>query len=942
MLSRITRIVPQWLYRLAVWFMTRVGASQSARYGVASLTVLLALLLMLLVNPWVSMVRSPFLLFFAAVMVSAWYGGIGPGIWATVLSLLSSYYFFFPPLHSWSTLSLDDSVRMGLFGLVSLMISVLTSSRRRLITALRKERDFSSAIVNTAGSLIMVLDRHGNIVQFNRTCEDITGYTWEEVAGTPPWKYLIPDQEIHAFRQAFQSLRMGIFPGEYEGDWLLRDGSRRRIAWSNTVLFDDHGQVSYIIATGIDVTAREQAERELQASNQTLEALIHASPLAISVLDRQGQVKRWNPAAEQIFGWTAAEAIGQFMPSVQPHKRSEFLRNIQATLDGEFQNGMEVSRQRKDGSTVYISLWAAVLQDANGEECILSVVADVSDRRRAEDALKLTQAKLTSFVEANIIGILFGDTHGGIEDANDEFLRIVGYSRAELQAGQLRWTEMTPTEYLLIDDERMAEAEARGACTPYEKEYFRKDGSRVPVLVGYTLMESSYQSVAFVLDLTERKRLEQTLQRQTQELTQANRMKDEFLAVLSHELRTPMNSILGWSQLLQKRRIDEVTTRRALETIERNARLQSQLIEDILDVAKVIQGKLRLHFRPIFLPPVIAAAVDAMRPAANAKQVQLDVILDPTVGQVYGDPDRLQQVIWNLVSNAIKFTPEGGRVTVRLAAIDRQQSRFPLHQTANGDRPELPKKAAQIIVTDTGRGISAEFLPFVFDRFRQADSSTTRISGGLGLGLAIVRHLVELHGGTVEAASPGLNQGATFTVTLPLFVEPPREDSQPKRVPEWAAIDETATLQQRSTIEPTGQGQSLQSEPLLLGVPVLVVDDEPDTCEFLRVALEQSGAVVTIATSATAALSVVTQHQMAVLVSDIAMPYENGYTLIERIRQLPPPRGHIPAIALTAYAREEDRRQALAAGFQKHLTKPVDPFSLVLAVAALANRLTQA
>lgn len=783
--------------------------SPLARYGVMLLSMLVALALMLLLDRWIPMRSSPFLVFFAAVMLSAWYGGLGAGLGAIAIACLLSAYFFLPPIHSFAVRSTADMARLVVFIVVALMITSLSSVRRQLVRALRLERDLIAAIVGTAGSLIMVLDRQGRIIQFNHACERLTGYTFAEVRGKPPWDLFLPVEDIEAVKQVFQALCVYAAPNEYENDWVAQDGSRHTIVWSNNVLTDERGTICCVICTGLDITGRKQAEQSLQESNQALQALIQASPVAITVLDQRGIVKRWNPAAERIFGWKAVEAIDQMMPTIPPDKQAEFLANIEATLHGDLLNGMETYRQRKDGSLIYVGLWTAVLRGLKSEDdTIMSIVADLSERKQAEAALKLSQERLTTFMEANVVGLLFGDINGGIYEANDEFLRIVGYSRADLQTGRLQWTAITPVEYLPLDAQGIQEAQTGKGCTPYEKEYIRKDGSRVPVLIGFGLLgEQRQETIAFILDLTERKRLEQTLRTQTEQLAQANRMKDEFLAVLSHELRTPLNSILGWAKMLRSRQFDMETTARALETIERNARLQNQLVDDILDISKITQGKVCLQPRPVDLASIVTAAMDAMRPAAVAKSIRLrrfDESL-PTTSKastftVLGDPDRLQQAVWNLLSNAIKFTPEGGQVEVQLAIVDKKATvQEPAGQTKPGERgaptlitlddsghlqggvyplaatqalPALQRASkhyAQIIVTDTGKGISAEFLPFVFDRFRQADSSSTRVEGGLGLGLAIVRQLVELQGGTVEAESPGLGKGATFKINLPLL-----------------------------------------------------------------------------------------------------------------------------------------------------------------------------
>ncbi|QKQ72974.1 AAA family ATPase [Nostoc sp. TCL240-02] len=377
----------------------------------------------------------------------------------------------------------------------------------------------------------------------------------------------------------------------------------------------------------------------------------------------------------------------------------------------------------------------------------------------------------------------------------------------------------------------------------------------------------------------------------------ANRIKDEFLAVLSHELRTPLNPILGWTKLMRSRKLDQATSDRALETIERNAKLQTQLIEDLLDVSRILQGKLNLNFGPINLVSVIEAAIETVRLSAQAKSIEIETIFESGVGQVLGDGNRLQQVIWNILSNAIKFTPNRGQVTIKLEQVGSQ---------------------VQICVTDTGKGIVPEFLPYVFDYFRQADGATTRKFGGLGLGLAIVRHLVELHGGTVQVESLGEEKGATFTVRLPCLQ------------------DESKGIKDKINTSSLLPDQSLP----LSGLNILVVDDDADMREFLPFMLEQYGATVTAVASAIAALTALSQSQPNLIISDIGMPEMDGYMLMRQIRSLEPEKGGtIPAIALTAYAGEMDSRQAIAAGFQQHISKPVDPEELVKAIGSLIKSL---
>lgn len=422
-------------------------------------------------------------------------------------------------------------------------------------------------------------------------------------------------------------------------------------------------------------------------------------------------------------------------------------------------------------------------------------------------------------------------------------------------------------------------------------------------------------TLTIIEDVTERVAREAELQAQVEarsqllsseklarnEAERANRLKDEFLATISHELRNPLNAILGWAHMLRLGKLTPSNVERAVETIYRNAKSQAQLVSDLLDVSRIISGKLRLDVRQVDLISIVNAAIDSIRPAAEAKSIRLQMMLDPSAGPISGDADRLQQIVWNLLTNAVKFTPKGGKIQVKVQRVDSH---------------------AEIVVSDSGVGISKEFLPYVFDRFRQADASTTRTQGGLGLGLSIVHQLVDLHGGSVSVHSEGEGKGATFTISLPFVgVVSSQKDTE---VASEVRNDEIA---------------SLAGLPSLKGLKVLAVDDEADTRELIREVLRECGAEVILSRSAAEALEALEQHKPDILISDLGMPDEDGYSLITKIRALPSDRGgHIPAAALTAYARTEDRLRVLRSGFQFHLPKPVDSAELVTVVASLAGR----
>ncbi len=529
---------------------------------------------------------------------------------------------------------------------------------------------------------------------------------------------------------------------------------------------------------------------------------------------------------------------------------------------------------------------------------------------RKEQQLQLSEKKFRQLLESNIIGVTLSNANGQIVQANDAFLRMLGYSREEILAGQLRWENITVSKYLEISDRSNVELETTGVFEPQEKEYLRKDGSRVPILIASTLVQEpdniQEEVISFCLDISERKQVEQERERfiarertARAEAEAANRTKDDFLATLSHELRTPLNAMLGWTQLLKTRKFDEATTAQAIDTIDRNAKSLSKLLEDVLNVSQIIRGKLSLSIYSVEIAPVVLSAIDTVRLAADAKKISIDCKFSSSVGTVMGDANRLQQVIWNLLSNAIKFTPEGGKVTVEL---------------------EGTNSGVLIRVSDTGNGIDPEFIPHVFERFRQGDNSTTRTHNGLGLGLAIVRHLVELHGGTVCVESSGIGKGATFIVNLPRKVIAVK-NTKPARV---FKASNSELIDKRSLS--------------LNGLRVLVVDDEPDARQLLTITLSHYGAKIMAVGLTFDALVALQEFHPDILVSDIGMPQEDGYTLIRKIRALSQEEGgQIPAIALTAYAQKKDRKQVLSAGFQIYLSKPVNATKLVSVVANLTK-----
>jgi signal transduction histidine kinase/DNA-binding response OmpR family regulator len=471
--------------------------------------------------------------------------------------------------------------------------------------------------------------------------------------------------------------------------------------------------------------------------------------------------------------------------------------------------------------------------------------------------------------------------------------------------GWLYLTNKLDAEEFSEADERLAVTLATQVASSYENARLYAEAQRHAAELQQEVTERKLAEEA-------RARLLVREQAARAEAERANRTKDEFLATLSHELRTPLTAILGWTHLIRGGKLDEAMMARALETIERNARAQSQLIDDLLDVSRIITGKLMLDFRPVELASLIEATIDTVRPMAEAKSISVQPSLRTSHCVVSGDPARLQQVVWNLFSNAVKFTPEGGSIEVRLTCDEQN---------------------VELEVSDTGQGISQDFLPYIFDRFRQADGTTTRKHGGLGLGLAIVRHLVELHGGTIRAHSDGTGKGATFTLLLPLSSNLPATVDDDAESP--AAHEQAGMATEDDEDEPS----SLAESEVLGGLRILIVDDEEDTRELVQEVLARQGAEVRTSGSAAEALRTLAAWKPDLLISDVGMPVEDGYELIKQVRRFDAEHhGHIPAVALTAYVGAEDHRRALDAGFQTHLAKPIVPKELIDTVVRIVGR----
>lgn len=665
-----------------------------------------------------------------------------------------------------------------------------------------------------------------------------------------------------------------------------------------------------------------QAERDLALTRERLDAALAAGDVATWLWDLKSDLIYADQNLLRMFGLSNDATNGmtseKFYSAIHSDDRDEVGRCLRQSLENaspSFRTECRVTGT--DGVTRWVLARGTVERDESGQPVRLpGVVLDVTERKRAEQAVRASESRFRQLADSmpQIIWVARRDGHH--EYFNQRWYEFTGVPEGSADGDG--WSGLFHPDDQAAAWERWRQCLTTGE--PYEIEYrLRHRSGEYRWMLGRALSIRDEQGnierwFGTCTDIESMKRLvserETLLDRERTARTQAEhagQLKDEFLATLSHELRTPLNAILGWARILASPNGDKgpEAISRGLAVINRNARAQSQLIEDLLDMSRIISGKVRLDVQRVELAEVIEAALETVKPAAEARGVRLRKVLDPLAGPVSGDPNRLQQIVWNLLSNAIKFTERGGSVEVLLERVNSH---------------------LEITVSDSGDGIDPAFLPHVFDRFRQADGSTTRRHGGLGLGLSIVKHLVELHGGAIKAKSPGVGKGATFIVELP--VAPIRTEVAGANAP-------GGSVRRHPTARLEDQHDCF---PRLDGVRVLVVDDDPDARELMRHVLGDCGAEVLVASDADSALTTLREERPAVLVSDIGMPGSDGYDLIRSVRALPAEQGgRTPALALTAFARPDDRRHAIAVGYQIHLAKPADPAELITVVGSLAG-----
>jgi PAS domain S-box-containing protein len=758
------------------------GLSTVVRYSIAVAAAVGGLLLRFALEPYWHE-QLPYITLFPAIMISAWLGGLGPGLATTFLSAVGAAYFWVPPLRSLSIIDPGEWLGLTIFTIVGAVISGLNEAWRRGTVALGASEQRLAVTLGSIGDAVLTTDEHGCVLTMNEVAERLTGWRSAEAVGKPVEEVMVLVQEDSASpapNPVRQTLRDGKVTSLGDHTILVsKNGTRFPIDdTAAPIRLSEDAAGTVLVFRDISERRRLEDERESQHRiARELAAIVETSDDAIVSKDLQSIIRSWNRGAERMFGYTADEIIGRSIRAIIPPERwgeeDDVLRQLR---QGNRVDHFETIRRRKDGGDIAVSLSISPIHSAAGVVVGASSSArDITERRQAE-----------------------------AEKAQ------------------------------LLERERQARAD----------------------------------------------------------IERAGRLKDDFLAVLSHELRTPLNAVMGYTQLLVSGAVTGDDVGRAYQAIQRNAQAQLRLIESLLDLSRVLAGKLELNSEVLDLSSVVALAVDALRPEALKKGISLE-LCDPAGICVFGDAVRLQQVFWNLLSNAIKFTPRGGRVTASVMAADRD---------------------AIVRVEDDGRGIAASLLPFVFDRFTQGEGESPRSRSGLGLGLALVREMVHAHKGAVTAESAGEGLGSKFTVRLPLFLSPP---IGPPEVP--------ASSGDRQ-IDLTGWRPD-----------VLVVDDQLDAREMLEAMLETRGATVRSVGSAREAFEAMVERRPDVLLADLGMAVEDGYSLIRRwrLKEREEQGRRIAAIAVTAYASATDRERAMTAGYDWHLAKPIDAGELIRVIAAL-------
>ncbi|WP_107668789.1 ATP-binding protein [Cyanothece sp. BG0011] len=929
-------------------------------YGVAITLVLMAFVFLLALDPFFNLAQASLLLFFGAIAISAFYGGREPGILATLLSAMLTSYYFLLPQYEWKIRDIGAGLRIILFVSEGILISHLIGNLRSAQEKIRKNFEKLQVTETEIKDLNQTLQRRVNelqtlfdaipiniaiaedidcrVVRLNPAFSHLLKMPKNANASAvmlseqadPPFTVYQNGQKLTGenLPQRYVS-KHGVELRDIEIEIVRKDKKVFNLYGHAIPLFDELGKPRGSVGVYVDMSDRKRMEMALY---KLVEYSRITGPAFFETVVR---------VVAELFEVRYAY-VGQLLPNHPPR-----IKTLAAWVNGQLSDNIEYDLSGtpceqviKQGTCLYRrqvsnffpddtllqelgieSYLGTPLKNAQGEvlgilnilhdqpldeslspEALLEIFAGKTaaelQREQAIAELRNSEERYRYLVESIPQLVWTANSHGKVMDVNQRWSEFTGLTLVQVQTQG--WETVVHPEDISTLTQKWAIAQENATNYQAEGRMRRNDGVyRWHLHQAVPLKNNRGQIIKWfgtATDIENAKQLEQQrLQLLEQERTvrekaeRANRIKDEFLSILSHELRSPLNPILGWTQLLQTQKLDEQQVEEGLAVIERNVKLQTQLIDDLLDMAKILRGKITLNMTPVDLSSTIKAAIEVVRMAAERKNIWLQVNLSNNC-HIKGDPARVQQIIWNLLSNAIKFTPEGGKVMINLERIDQQ---------------------VQITVTDTGKGIDRGFLPHIFESFRQEDVSITRHYGGLGLGLSIVKYLVDAHGGTIVADSLGEGKGATFLITLPLLKS--------------SAIVDLSDY--------------LSSEEInLTGIKVLAVDDSQDTREMLETLLTVYGAKMKVVSSAAEFLSNFDHFQPDVLICDISLPDVDGYTLLQEIRRLPCERGKIiPAIAVTAHAGHEDYQQAFLSGFQKHIAKPIEPKILALTIASLAK-----
>jgi PAS domain S-box-containing protein len=816
---------------------------------------------------------------------------------------------------------------------ISLTVSPVRDNTGRIIGASKIARDITeqkrtgaarsylAAIVESSEDAILSKNLDGIVQSCNARAEELFGYTAAELVNQSI-RVLIPPDRQGEEDEILARIRRGERIEHFETVRLAKDGRPLEVSLSISPIRDSEGRIIGVAKLARDITEQKRIARELDAQREWFRVTLGSIGDGVIASDPDGRVTYMNEPAQRLTGWTTNEAIGQPLAEVFNIINEKTRKPVEHPAELVLRTGHTVGLANhtlliaRNGVERPIADSAAPIRGADDRIIgVVLVFRDVTEARRAEEALAEQHEWFETTLESIGDGVIATDVNGHVVFMNPIAEHLTGWRLAEARGRSCtgvfnivnentRRTVQSPVRRVLAEgvivglSNHTVLIAADGTERPIDDSgapIRSRDGRIVgAVLVFRDVSERRRGEFERRDAALERERLLEAERAARADAERANRVKDEFVAMVSHELRTPLNAILGWTQLMVEPGIGADVITRGLGVIRRNTRLQAQLISDLLDMSRILAGKLRLEIAQVDLASVVTDAIDTVQHNADDKRIAITRELDNAAGLIAGDAGRVQQIVWNLLSNAIKFTPEGGHVTVRL-------------RKRGGD--------AEISVADSGVGIRPEFLPQIFNRFQQADQSITRRFGGLGLGLSIVKHLAELHGGTVRADSAGIGQGATFTVVLPSSVAHTVEEAPLDLAPS----------------DPVHRHDSLR------GIRILVIEDEPDTCEFLDRFLTGHGAQVVLARSAAQALAHI-DDTVDIVVGDIGLPDVDGYDLMRRIRKLPANVGGVtPAIALTAYARTEDRTRAFNAGYQAHLAKPIEPGELVATISSFAG-----